>query len=207
MTRSFSRPLVLAALAIGVTGGGMAAHAAPAAASTVQLDGPTLTYDAAPGESNRLTIAGSGGSLTVTDTGATVTAGPGCSSISSTKASCPAAGVSAMALSTGDMNDTASASSLSIPTTFSDGPGNDTMTGGGAVDTFIAGTGSDTYHGGGGQDIVDYSARTAPLTVTLDGVAGDGEVGEKDNVGTDVDVVIGGSAGDNITGHSGANDL
>jgi Ca2+-binding RTX toxin-like protein len=207
MNRSFRRTLVLPALAIGVCGGGMAAQAAPAAASTVALDGPTLTYDAAPGEANRLTISASGSNLSVTDSGATVTAGPGCSSISSTKASCPAAGVSAMALSTGDMNDTANVSSLSIPTTFSDGPGNDTMTGGGAVDTFIAGTGSDTYHGGGGQDIVDYSARTAPVTVTLDGVAGDGEAGENDNVGTDVDVVIGGSAGDNITGHGGSNDL
>jgi Ca2+-binding RTX toxin-like protein len=207
MTRSLRKTLVLAVLTLGVTGGGMAAHAPPAAASTVQLDGPTLTYDAAPGESNRLIVALSSGTLTVTDTGAVVSAGPGCSTISSTKASCPAAGVAAMALSTGDMNDTASVSSTSIPTTFSDGPGNDTMTGGGAVDTFISGTGSDVFHGGGGQDIVDYSSRTAPLTVSLDGYANDGEAGEKDNVGTDVDVVIGGSANDTITGSGWSNDL
>ena len=207
MNTRFRRTLLLAAVALGAVGGNLAVAAAPATASTVQLDGPTLTYDAAPGESNRLTISSAGDTLTVTDTGATVTAGPSCTSASSTKPTCPAAGVAAMAVSIGDMNDTASVSGTWIPTTFDDGPGPDAMTGGGAVDTFVAGAGSDTYRGGGGQDIVDYSSRTAPLTVSLDGLANDGEAGEKDNVGSDVDVVIGGSAGDAITGSGGSNDL
>src|SRR5919204_5356142 len=99
------RAVLLAAVAFGTFGAHLAG-AAPAAASTVQLDGATLTYDAAPGESNRLTISSTGGTLTVTDTGATVSVGAGCSSVSSTKATCPAAG--AAAVSTGDMNDTAS---------------------------------------------------------------------------------------------------
>jgi len=97
MTTSFRKTLVLAAAALGVAGGGMAANAAPAAASTVALDGPTLTYDAAPGEANRVTVTQAGGVLTVTDTGATVTAGSGCSVVTSTKATCPATGVAAMA--------------------------------------------------------------------------------------------------------------
>src|SRR5436305_1744540 len=207
MNTRFRRTLLLAAVALGAVGGNLAAAAAPATASTVQLDGPTLTYDAAPGDATRLTLSSAGDTLTVTGTGATVTAGPSCTSASSTKPTCPAAGVAAMAVSTGDMNDTASVSGTWIPTTFDDGPGPDAMTGGGAVDTFVAGAGSDTYRGGGGQDIVDYSSRTAPLTVSLDGLANDGEAGEKDNVGSDVDVVIGGSAGDAITGSGGSNDL
>src|SRR5436305_1479416 len=205
MNTRFRRTLLLAAVALGAVGGNLAAAAAPATASTVQLDGPTLTYDAAPGDATRLTLSSAGDTLTVTGTGATVTAGPSCTSASSTKPTCPAAGVAAMAVSTGDMNDTASVSGTWIPTTFDDGPGPDAMTGGGAVDTFVAGTGSDTYRGGGGQDIVDYSSRTAPLTVSLDGLANDGETGEEDNVGSDVDVVIGGSAGDPIIGSGGNN--
>jgi Ca2+-binding RTX toxin-like protein len=206
MTPAFRRTLLLAAVVLGGFGANLAG-AAPAAASTVQLDGATLTYDAAPGESNRLTISPAGSTLTVADTGATVNVGPGCTSVSSTQATCPAPGVAAMAVSTGDMNDTASVSATSIPTSFNDGPGNDTMTGGSAADTFISGTGSDTFRGGAGQDIVDYSSRSAPVNVSLDSVANDGESGESDNVGTDVNVVIGGSAGDTITGSSGDNDL
>src|SRR2546430_2880276 len=135
MNTRFRRTLLLAAVALGADGGNLAVAAAPAAASTVQLDGPTLTYDAAPGEWNRLTISSAGGTLTVTDTGATVTAGPGCTSASSTKATCPATGVAAMAVSTGGMNGHASVFGTSIPTTFDDGPGNRTLTGGGAVGT------------------------------------------------------------------------
>lgn len=206
MNARFRKTLLLAAVTLGTLGTHLAG-AAPAAASTVQLDGATLTYDAAPGEANRLTVSSSGGTLTVTDTGATVTAGAGCTFVSATKATCPAAGVAAMAISTGDMNDTASVSATQVPTTFDDGPGNDTMTGGGAPDTFISGTGSDTFHGGAGNDVVDYSSRTAPVTVSLDNVANDGEAGENDNVGTDVQVVIGGAGNDRITGSSGSDSL
>src|SRR5438067_2353622 len=206
MNTRFRRTLLLAAVALGAVGGNLAVAAAPATASTVQLDGPTLTYDAAPGESNRLTISSAGDTLTVTDTGATVTAGPSCTSASSTKPTCPAAGVAAMAVSTGDMNDTASVSGASMPTTFDDGPGNDTMTGGGAVDTFVAGAGSDTYRGGGGQDIVDYSSRTAPLTVSLDGLAGDGGAGDDALSGDSNANTLNGGPGDDALAGGGGND-
>ena len=201
-----SRAALLAVVALAGFGAHLAG-AAPAAASTLQLDGATLTYDAAPGESNRVTVSAAGDALTVTDTGAAVRVGAGCTSVSSTQATCPAAGVAAMAVSTGDMNDTASVSGTSIPTAFNDGPGNDAMTGGAAADTFISGAGSDSFHGGAGQDIVDYSSRGAPVNASLDGVANDGESGEGDNVGIDVNVVIGGSAGDTISGSSGSDDL
>ncbi len=60
-------------------------------------------------------------------------------------------------------------------------------------------------HGGPGRDIVDFSARTANLFVSLDGLANDGEplanggTGEQDNIdGTDVEVVLGGSGDDEL---------
>src|SRR4029077_11600094 len=51
-----------------------AALAAPASAASVSVEGRTLRVTAAAGEANALTISGS----TVTDTGAPLTAGPGC---------------------------------------------------------------------------------------------------------------------------------
>ena len=40
----------------------------------------------------------------------------------------------------------------------------------------------DTLSGGAGRDTADYSTRTEPLTIDLDGKPDDGESGEHDNV-------------------------
>ena len=53
--------------------------------------------------------------------------------------------------------------------------------------------GADGLQGGGGADDVGYGKRNAGIAVSLDGVANDGEAGEGDNVGTDVETVSGGS--------------
>lgn len=58
-----------------------------------------------------------------------------------------------------------------------------------------------------GVDKVDYSGRTANLVITLNGLAGDGEAGENDNIHTDVEHVIGGSGNDDITGSASNNSL
>ncbi|HET6246946.1 MAG TPA: C2 family cysteine protease [Tepidisphaeraceae bacterium] len=73
---------------------------------------------------------------------------------------------------------------------------NTQLNGGDGNDTLIGGTGADQFNGGAGTDTVDYSARTAGVSVTLDGVANDGQSGEGDNVGADVEIVIGGSGND-----------
>ena len=59
---------------------------------------------------------------------------------------------------------------------------------------------SDSLTGGGGADIVDYTSRTAPLHIDLDGVADDGAAGEHDNVAADVTVVNSGSGNDILVG-------
>ena len=74
------------------------------------------------------------------------------------------------------------------------GAGLDTVAGGDGDDSLNGGDGPDTISGGGGNDTVDFSQRTQPLTISLDGVADDGEAGERDNVLPDVEGVIGGSA-------------
>ena len=88
-----------------------------------------------------------------------------------------------------------------------DGPGDDTVIGGFGGDNLTAGPGRDSFAGGDGSDRVDYGGRTAPLTITLDGVADDGEAGEGDNDGADVEEAIGGSANDIIVGNAAGNEL
>ncbi|MFO0723524.1 MAG: calcium-binding protein [Myxococcota bacterium] len=93
---------------------------------------------------------------------------------------------------------------------ISGGDGDDTLNGDAGDDTFLCGTstdGADIFSGGAGIDTVDYSSRTATLTITINGTANDGEDGENDNVKTDVENVYGGSGPDDITGSSGNNIL
>ena len=90
---------------------------------------------------------------------------------------------------------------------ITDGPGNDTVTGGPGDDSLTAGTGTDVVSGGDGNDTIDYSARTAPVTITLDGVAGSGEAGENDTIAADVENAVGGSGGDRIVGNASDNYL
>jgi Ca2+-binding RTX toxin-like protein len=102
------------------------------------------------------------------------------------------------------------------------GAGNDDLSGGAGaascsadVDVLTGGDGNDTFKmglisdcgdeivGGAGTDTVDYQFRSVALTITVDGSANDGLASEADNVKTDVEVIVGGSAGDTITGGSG----
>jgi Ca2+-binding RTX toxin-like protein len=97
------------------------------------------------------------------------------------------------------------------------GAGDDTVNGGEGDDSLDGGSnqysdgsqldGADTYSGGAGLDTIDYHYRLTPLVVTLDGAADDGAAGEKDNVGPDVESVIGGSEGDRLVGSGADNNL
>ncbi len=67
--------------------------------------------------------------------------------------------------------------------------------------------------GGAGNDTADFSARALDLTITIDGTANDGDptansaAGEKANVKTDVEVVLGGDGDDTMTGSAAADEL
>ena len=82
--------------------------------------------------------------------------------------------------------------------TLNGGPGDDII--GGAL-------GADVLIGGDGIDSVSYVTRTDDVTVTLDGVADDGEAGEGDNVAADIENVSGGLGDDVIRGSAVANTL
>lgn len=94
--------------------------------------------------------------------------------------------------------------------TLRGGDGDDVLDGGDGTDTFQTGTaddGDETYVGGAGADVVDYSTRTADLTVTMDGTTtgNDGEGTEADKISDDIETVKGGSGADSFTGNGSAN--
>jgi len=98
------------------------------------------------------------------------------------------------------------------------GDGNDSIRGGAAADIYHGGLGNDvlvggdapdggdTMNGDDGVDVADYSARTAAVTVTVDGQANDGGSGgsEGDDVAVDVETVKGGGGDDSLTGGAGS---
>jgi Ca2+-binding RTX toxin-like protein len=197
---------------------------APAAAhaAEVKVSGGVLTYtDASPTSKNAVTVSPSGTtSLNVVESGATtggsritVTSDGSCtlrtaSRTRTTTATCPLAGVSAIELRLGELDDTGSvASTITIPARLFGEGGNDKLTGGGGDDIVDGGGGADTLAGGPGRDTADYSARTAAVGVSLNGSADDGEGGENDNVGADIENLVGGSADDQLAGNDGDNAL
>jgi Ca2+-binding RTX toxin-like protein len=193
---------------------------ASAFASTVSKSGTTLTYTAGNNETNQTIVSLVGANYKFSDTGATVAVGAGCTLADTHTANCASAGITGITINSGNLNDLAW-ETAAVPTTIFGGDGNDTMIGGNASDVLIGCLGNDTYNGGGGADTmadgafctgggtdtVDYSSRTQSVFVTLDGNANDGEFGEGDNVGADIENITGGSGDDDLTGSSAPNTI
>lgn len=76
--------------------------------------------------------------------------------------------------------------------------GNDLLGGENGNDSLDGGLGADGIYGNDGNDTADYSARTANLSLTQDGVANDGQAGETDNLASDVETIKGGGGNDLI---------
>ena len=89
--------------------------------------------------------------------------------------------------------------------------GNNTLSGEGGDDELRGGLGNDSLNGGAGEDTVDYSqdARTAGVSVSIgNNQADDGQAAtETDNVGPDVENVIGTGFADNLSGTAANNRL
>jgi hypothetical protein len=67
------------------------------------------------------------------------------------------------------------------------GPGPDLLQGQGDGDGLDGGPGRDDLRGGSGVDTADYLVGRGPVTVTLDGLANDGEAGERDVIHRDIE--------------------
>jgi Ca2+-binding RTX toxin-like protein len=164
--------LALAAcLALGAVGAGSAL------ASTVSKSGSALTYTAAAGEVNQTVVSLASGTYTVQDSGATITAGAGCSSVDANKATCAGAGIASINVNAGDMNDLVW---ITAPTNaiVTGADGNDALVGGNGNDVLIGCAGDDNLSGGGGADtLLDGALNCAGGgNDTLDGGTGPDQI-------------------------------
>jgi len=91
------------------------------------------------------------------------------------------------------------------------GNGDDIINGSNGNDTFKAAAsladGDDTFTGGAGTDKADYSARTADLTIEMDGSTSSGEGIEADIIDDDVEDLVGGAGDDTLTGNTLGNHI
>ncbi|MDQ3588272.1 MAG: hypothetical protein M3375_07990, partial [Actinomycetota bacterium] len=93
---------------------------------------------------------------------------------------------------------------------FTGGPGRDRMVGGQASDVFREGrssSGADTMIGQGGRDVVSYSGRRRGIRADLSGDRDDGQRGERDRIGRDVEDLVGGPGRDRLRGNGRLNIL
>ena len=172
-----------------------------------------LTFASAWNKNADVRIEQAGDAVTVSDVSRIDAVGTKCSQVTGTSVSCT--GVTSVDASGSHKVDTIRMLA-SLPATLSGGgsgdniyggPGGGRLEGGTGFDTLFPGTGADRIKGGDGIDYVDYGARAQPLTLSLNGEDDDGEAGEGDNIGTDVESLIAGSGDDHITGSPEGNAL
>lgn len=172
-----------------------------------------LKYDALPGLNDQITVSVVDGFLTVTNPASTLTAGAGCTLLSSHEARCQAA-TSTFDISLRSLDgDDSITNATAIPSLIRAGDGNDRLTGGSGDDTLSGGFGSDLLQGGAGSDTVTYSEVSNRLGVRadLDGATGDdgssedGAAGARDTIAADVENLEGTGADDVLIGNAGPN--
>jgi Ca2+-binding RTX toxin-like protein len=191
-------------------------------------DSNNISFAAAEGQDNELTITLVGGDLIITDLADEVIPVGRCSAINDHSVRCPPLGTApfAVRVSLGDGNDEATNDS-SVTAGMNGEAGNDTLEGGSGTDSLIGEEGLDVLSGNGGDDrledgspnILDvdvfnggagidemrYSFGSGALTIDLDGAADDGLPGESDRVGADVENIVGSDFGDRLTGNARPN--
>jgi Ca2+-binding RTX toxin-like protein len=163
-----------------------------------------MTFEAGPGEANRIFVIRDDGGMHLVETAVPVTAGGGCTQENANEALCTADDLTLLEIDVvaGDEDDYVDLrpAGLYLASQLDGGDGEDSLFGGfafaGAV--YDGGAGPDVF-GGEGEGTVDYSERTNPVTVTIgDELANDGEAGEGDFVPAGIKQVYGGHAADTI---------
>lgn len=160
--------------------------AASAAMVTTHNDrdrSPAIYYAATPGERNSVALAyGDGETLTISDSGAVITASRRCRSIDAHTAVCPIGDVFSVHVAVGDLDDSVTpAQDFSENLIIYGGPGNDVLRGTDyryGSDRLNGGGGQDQLYGGRGDDTLTDGDRdnavggAAPGPDTLDGGGG-----------------------------------
>jgi len=148
-----------AALALGAALIALLCSAASAAAATVSVEDNVLRIVAAPGEENDLALSAdvAASSFYVTDAGAPLIAGPGCTP-TDIGVTCVTAADPRVDLKAGDLDDSVAVYGPA-PALLDGGDGDDRLTGGDGDDTILAGAGADFADGGDGDDVVEVRDR------------------------------------------------
>ena len=190
------RAAVLAAAAA------LAAVAVPQAASAavVSQSGGVVIYTAANAERNLVFPFVSNGRVRLQETNSAtpLSAGLGCTIVSTRVAQCGSA--SRVILNLGDADDVYYGTGAgSTPTTVNAGAGNDILFDGAGAAR------QELYSGGAGRDVANYSLTNAAVSLSLDGRPNDGEAFENDTIASDVEDLTGGAGNDFLIGGAGQN--
>ena len=199
-------------------------EAAPGVQNAITVSGPTST------------------GWKIVETGAPLqldaSAGDSCFGVSVTQVRCAVTEPAAVVVQAADQNDRVNIAGALSATVFGGTgddrltgsaaadalhgqDGNDTLTGargdddllGGIGNDFLdGGQGADDFDGGNGGDRATYLARTAGVTITMDGNPDDGNGadesgGRRDNVQTNVERLTGSQAADSLTGNDVGNQI
>jgi Ca2+-binding RTX toxin-like protein len=172
----------------------------------------SLRYDAPEGVNDTITISAGPGFLTVSDPAAALTAGPGCTLVSTHEAHCSSTNVTSIIVRGLDGNDVIT-NSTSISSRLAGNDGNDKLVGGSGDDFLVGGLGADVLQGGLGSDTVSYGEQSNRLAVRADldgatgddGSADDGPAGARDTIAADVENLEGTISDDTLIGNAGAN--
>jgi Ca2+-binding RTX toxin-like protein len=200
--------------------------AAPASASTVGYDAlsDTLTFMAAPGETNNATVQMWLGAVVVIDAAAAVVPGAGCAqSADGILCTTPAAGSTRIVIDAGDQADRMHVVNYGAPACgpveLRGGAGNDrlfgldergcpmtqTIDGGAGDDRIESGADADDVRGGDGYDTIDYTRSPGPVLIDLgSGDAVSGLPGEGDRL-TGFEAGLGTASDDYLIGTGGPN--
>lgn len=170
-----------------------------------------IEYRAAPGENNNVSLAIAGSTVTYSDSALEIVAGPGCSQVTPQSVACDFTGltVAYTFLKDGDDSFAADPVSDALSNGAYGGEGDDVLHGGPGMDGFDGGPGADTITGADGFDSVVYTYRDLDINnqierdegveIRLDGEPNDGAPYEGDDVGSDIEWVIGTNHGDTLT--------
>jgi Ca2+-binding RTX toxin-like protein len=191
--RRHARRLGLASAILPVA---LAAAALPGAAeaATLTTSGSTIQYQAASGETNGLRVfKDPTGSVVLDDVVAITESSASCAKLDATSVRCAIASPTIAAL-LGNQNDnvyTQNGVSMSVDA----GSGDDSYLGG-----FAQGTSAVTFHGNIGRDVADYRHATAAVAVKKESFANDGRPGDRDNISSDVENLVGSRFADTLEG-------
>jgi Ca2+-binding RTX toxin-like protein len=180
------RLVALAALVVLGTPG-LAQAATAEVVSGAPYGAELFFYNAAPGEANQVDLSVASGTIAVHDSGASITAGDGCQSVSANEVICTITFPDFLSVRLGDLNDSFTLASDLIFWNVEAGSGDDTL-----IDTCVNGCGE--LYGRSGDDTLQGGNFTF------------GGPGEDSLTGTSsADLLAGGANNDTLVG-LGAND-